>query len=130
MPDVVLAGHDVKITCDYDLDRQRLYQVKWYKGSHEFYRYSPSDRNRIKLFLVENLKVDVSLPSRATAFLFLLNVSTFQVQQSDENSVFLEDLHVDMTGKYTCEVSTEVTFETVRASGHMAVVGEDELQSS
>ena len=34
-------------------------QVKWYKGTHEFYRYSP--REEAKLFLVENLDVDVSV---------------------------------------------------------------------
>ena len=34
-------------------------QVKWYKGSHEFYRFSP--REEAKLFLVENLDVDVSM---------------------------------------------------------------------
>ena len=38
VPEVALAGHSVHLTCDYDLERQRLYQVKWYKGSHEFYR--------------------------------------------------------------------------------------------
>ena len=36
-------------------------QVKWYKGTHEFYRYSP--REEAKLFLVENLDVDVSVYS-------------------------------------------------------------------
>ena len=61
VPEVARSGHDVPLTCDYDLERQRLYQVKWYKGTHEFYRYSPSEKSRIKLFLVEDLKVDVSL---------------------------------------------------------------------
>ena len=36
-------------------------KVKWYKGTHEFYRYSP--REEAKLFLVENLDVDVSVYS-------------------------------------------------------------------
>ena len=38
VPEVAMAGHTVHLTCDYDLERQRLYQVKWYKGTHEFYR--------------------------------------------------------------------------------------------
>lgn len=35
----------------------------------------------------------------------------------------LKDLHVDMTGKYTCEVSTEGIFETVQGNAGMTVVG-------
>ena len=38
VPEVVKSGHDVVLNCDYDLQRQRLYMVKWYKGTHEFYR--------------------------------------------------------------------------------------------
>jgi hypothetical protein len=60
VPHVVQSGHDVPLTCDYDLERQRLYQVKWYKGTHEFYRYSPTEGQKVKLFLVDNLRVDVS----------------------------------------------------------------------
>ena len=66
VPEVAQAGHSVHLTCDYDLERARLYQVKWYKGSHEFFRYSPRDDRKIKLFLVENLHVDVSsLPNES-----------------------------------------------------------------
>ena len=54
------VGHTVHLTCDYDLERQRLNQVKWYKGSGEIYRYSPGEPERQKLFLVKNLNVDVS----------------------------------------------------------------------
>jgi hypothetical protein len=60
VPEMAQAGHNVHLTCDYDLERQRLYQVKWYKGSHEFYRYSPYEEQKSKTFLVENLHVDVS----------------------------------------------------------------------
>ena len=38
IPDVVRVGHDARLNCDYDLEGERLYQVKWYKGTHEFYR--------------------------------------------------------------------------------------------
>ncbi len=36
--------------------------------------------------------------------------------------VHLNSLHVDMTGRYTCEVSTEGIFETDRATADMNVV--------
>ena len=60
VPQVAQSGHDVSLTCDYDLERQRLYSVKWYKGSHEFYRFTPGDPEKLRLFLVENLHIDVS----------------------------------------------------------------------
>ena len=60
VPQMAQSGQSVVLTCDYDLERARLYQVKWYKGTHEFYRFSPYDEERTRLFLVENLDVDVS----------------------------------------------------------------------
>ena len=81
VPEVAQAGHTVRLTCDYDLERARLYQVKvypavkcsksvafkfsvqvkWYKGSHEFFRYSPFDEQKIKVFTVEGLNIDVRI---------------------------------------------------------------------
>ena len=57
---MAIVGHSVSLLCDYDLERQSLYQVKWYKGRHEFYRYSPGEHSKKKIFLVKNLDVDVS----------------------------------------------------------------------
>ena len=59
VPEMALAGAEVHMTCNYDLERARLYQVKWYKGNHEFYRYSPGELENKKLFLVKNLNIDV-----------------------------------------------------------------------
>ena len=47
----------------------------------------------------------------------------FQVRKSDDRTVVLNNLHVDMTGRYTCEVSTEGIFETVKESAKMTVIG-------
>ena len=35
----------------------------------------------------------------------------------------LKNLHVDMTGSYTCEVSTEGFFETALGKSNMTVIG-------
>lgn len=102
VPEVAKAGHTVRLTCDYDLQRARLYQVKWYKGSHEFFRYSPSEEQKIKVFTVEGLNIDL--------------------EQSDDRTVVLRDLPVDMTGRYTCEVSTEKIFETATKEANMTVI--------
>ena len=55
----------------------------------------------------------------------LMNTSLFlfQFHNSNDRTVVLKELHVDMTGRYTCEVSTEGIFETVKASAEMTVVG-------
>ena len=42
----------------------------------------------------------------------------------------LKSLHVDMTGRYTCEVSTEGIFETVKAAADMTVVGGSVLKDN
>ena len=60
--------------------------------------------------------------SAQTNHIFVLHGS-FQVERSDDRTVVLKDLHVDMTGKFTCEVSTEGIFETVKGSAEMTVVG-------
>ena len=46
-----------------------------------------------------------------------------QVSRSDERTVVLKNLHIDMTGLYTCEVSTEGIFETRQKSAKMTVIG-------
>lgn len=102
VPSAATVGTEVRLFCDYDLERQGLYQIKWYKGSHEFYRYSPGETTKKKSFLVNNLNVDV--------------------RKSDDRTVVLNNLHVDMTGRYTCEVSTEGIFETVKESAKMTVI--------
>ena len=67
VPDAVRAGTEVRLTCDYDLEVNRmaflvisdlslqgqtLQTVKWYKGSHEFYRYYPRNYPEPKKFFV------------------------------------------------------------------------------
>ena len=33
------VGESVLLKCDYDLQSEKLYSLKWYKDNHEFYRY-------------------------------------------------------------------------------------------
>ena len=56
-------------------------------------------------------------------YTYLIFFFKFQLQRSDEKNIYLWDLHVDMTGTYTCEVSTEGTFETVKETAKMNVIG-------
>ena len=38
VPSFAVYGKEAVLTCDYDLEGQALYSVKWYKNGLEFYR--------------------------------------------------------------------------------------------
>lgn len=43
VPESVENGSSVLLTCDFDLQGETLYSVRWYKNYVEFYRFLPSD---------------------------------------------------------------------------------------
>jgi len=103
VPDAVRAGTEVALNCDYDLQGQTLLTVKWYKGTHEFYRYHPGNYPDEKKYF--------ALPR-----LFL------NKQSCDDDTVVLRDVHADMSGYYTCEVTTAGLYETVQEKQYLLVV--------
>ena len=42
VPSYAIQGKEAVLSCDYDLEGQELYAVKWYKNGLEFYRFLPS----------------------------------------------------------------------------------------
>lgn len=60
-PPSVRRGQHATFICSYDLDGAPLYSVKFYRGNHEFYRYSPSELPTSKVFQFVGFNVDVSL---------------------------------------------------------------------
>lgn len=58
-PPVVQRGSDVILACLYELTDAPLYSVKWYRGRHEFYRYSPTETPATKIFPFAGINVDV-----------------------------------------------------------------------
>ena len=60
IPEVVEQNHEVTLKCNYNLDDQPLYALKYYRGIHEFYRYSPTENPTIKVFNFPWFDVDVS----------------------------------------------------------------------
>lgn len=62
VPPTVERGQNVMLYCNYDLDGAPMLSVKWYRGSHEFYRYSPGMVPATQTFLFPGLNVDVSTP--------------------------------------------------------------------
>ena len=60
IPNAIQSGRNVIMTCDYDLEDETLYSVKWYKGRREFFRYTPKEIPSIKIFNIPGIRVDVS----------------------------------------------------------------------
>lgn len=61
MPNAIQSGKNATLLCQYELDDDDLYSVKWYKGRHEFFRYTPKEIPSMKLFHYSNLHVDVRI---------------------------------------------------------------------
>lgn len=62
-PPSVRRGQHATFICSYDLGGAPLYSVKFYRGNHEFYRYSPSELPMSKVFQFVGFNVDVSIPA-------------------------------------------------------------------
>uniref|UniRef100_A0A1A9ZGZ8 Ig-like domain-containing protein n=1 Tax=Glossina pallidipes TaxID=7398 RepID=A0A1A9ZGZ8_GLOPL len=61
IPQAVKRGSNALLTCNYDMENDTLYSVKWYKGRREFYRYTPKENPAMKVFPSQSgLNVEVS----------------------------------------------------------------------
>ncbi|RZF35504.1 hypothetical protein LSTR_LSTR010195 [Laodelphax striatellus] len=112
VPAAVSPGDTVTLICNYDLEGEELYTVKWYKGREEFYRYIPKELPNTRVFPLPNVEVDMS--------------------RSGKDRVVLRKVGPDLAGKYRCEVSADApNFHTEVVSAHMQVIqkleGEPEL---
>ncbi|KAK3908325.1 B-cell receptor CD22 [Frankliniella fusca] len=59
-PLAVKAGTTVTLRCNYDLQDDTLYTVKWYKGRSEFFRFTPKELPNTQVFPLNGISVDVS----------------------------------------------------------------------
>lgn len=50
IPSAVKRGDNALLICNYDIENDTLYTVKWYKGRREFYRYTPKENPAGKIF--------------------------------------------------------------------------------
>ncbi|KAF2896384.1 hypothetical protein ILUMI_09791, partial [Ignelater luminosus] len=102
-PPVVERGETALLRCNYELEGKPLYSVKWYRGQREFYRYTPNEVPTTKVFLFAGLQVNLQL--------------------SDEHQVVLQNVDFNLSGNFTCEVSTDgPNFLTAMVSRNMSVV--------
>ncbi|XP_076234632.1 cell adhesion molecule 2 [Calliopsis andreniformis] len=103
VPTYTLRGKSALLECRYDLGRDKLYAISWYKDHEEFYRYLPRGEPTKHSYRVEGIQVDHS--------------------KSDHQQVLLLDTSLHSSGQYKCEVSAEApNFTSVSAEAKMEVV--------
>ncbi|CAL1266849.1 unnamed protein product [Larinioides sclopetarius] len=87
VPSLVVPGDSAILTCFYDLGKEKLYSVKWYKDHVEFFRFFPSLSPQYMAFPAPGLDIDLS--------------------KSSPNTVYLRNLTLQSEGQYTCQVSAD-----------------------
>lgn len=98
----MIQGDDATLRCFFDLEGDKLYSVKWYRGVFEFYRYTPSESPPIKKFKINGLRVRES--------------------DSYDTQVVLEQVPRSISGIFSCEVTADQpSFFTVIKSADLQV---------
>ena len=60
VPSYKFRGENAVLICQYDLEGEQLYSVKWYKDGNEFFRFIPGDQDKkITTFKLPGIQVDV-----------------------------------------------------------------------
>ncbi|KAL5283996.1 hypothetical protein ACFFRR_006330 [Megaselia abdita] len=102
-PPAVRRQQHVTLKCTYDLKNAPLYSVKFYRGSLEFYRFSPGELPHGKVFPFPGINVDLSL--------------------SNASQVVIRNVGFGLTGNFSCEVTADAPyFSTATAYAYMQVV--------
>ncbi|XP_064108702.1 uncharacterized protein LOC135217036 [Macrobrachium nipponense] len=102
IPFYKIRGEDAQLNCDYDLEGEPLYSVKWYKDDEEFYRYMPASNPPMNIFHRPGVTVETS--------------------RSNASRVVLTNLDFRSSGLYRCEISADDSFNTLNRFRRMMVV--------
>ncbi|XP_013176465.1 PREDICTED: uncharacterized protein LOC106124386 [Papilio xuthus] len=102
VPAHAAEGGEAILGCQFDMERDILYSVKWYKDGREFYRYVPDSQHPISHFATPGVMVDV--------------------RRSSSTVVTLVHLTRESAGLYRCEVSGEAPlFATVHEEKYITI---------
>ncbi|XP_058065683.1 uncharacterized protein LOC131215311 [Anopheles bellator] len=103
VPMAVPLGTSATLVCECDLSDEDLYSVKWYKGKHEFFRYTSKEIPSIKIFPKAGISVNVNL--------------------SNASHLVLDGIEPLSSGRYSCEITEAApSFHTKIATRTMHVV--------
>ncbi|CAB4060472.1 unnamed protein product [Lepeophtheirus salmonis] len=102
IPEHIQKGQTADLTCSYNLGGDTLYSVKWYKGRHEFFRYMPHEYPAVKIFPVKGMKINMTA--------------------SDQTRVVIEDVQINFSGTYLCEVTVTPSYYALMQFANMTVI--------
>ncbi|XP_001603362.2 uncharacterized protein LOC100119624 isoform X2 [Nasonia vitripennis] len=103
IPELVEHGHEAILRCSYELEDAPLYSLKWYRGTYEFYRYSPNEKPATKIFNFTWIEVNPN--------------------NSNESQVTIQNVDFPLSGNFSCEVTTDApTFSTASSVKTLTVV--------
>ncbi|XP_045449122.1 uncharacterized protein LOC123657645 [Melitaea cinxia] len=86
-PSTVIKGATAALICHRDMQGAPLYSVKWYRGNHEFFRYTPLEVPETKVFGLPGIYVDMN--------------------RSNGTQVLLRRLELGLAGNFSCEVTAD-----------------------
>lgn len=83
LPEAVVQGDSVTLRCDYDLEDQNLYSIKWFRDESEFYQFVPKEIPATKVFDVDGVKIKVDVSATTSICIFSVagvsNLGVFSV---------------------------------------------------
>ncbi|KAJ8679212.1 hypothetical protein QAD02_014999, partial [Eretmocerus hayati] len=86
----------------YDIGEDQLYSVSWYKDNEHIYSYS-TRHSKKQVFDVEGVQINA--------------------RKSNHKDLFLQNVSVNSTGYYACEVNTDSPpFRSVKGESYMEVM--------
>ncbi|XP_054165111.1 uncharacterized protein LOC128962735 [Oppia nitens] len=100
-PDYIRFGDPLWLNCSCDLPIQSIYSIKWFKNNHEFYRYIVSDAKPKTFYNTTGIYPDTS----STEF----------------GNIHMTQTDFQTEGSYRCEISSEVSFQTIHESKDIRV---------
>ncbi|XP_035715270.1 uncharacterized protein LOC110859370 [Folsomia candida] len=110
-PTPIAEGDDLTMNCRFKVDQNSsIYQVKWYKGNREIFRYTQKESPPKKSFPLSHVIVDE--------------------KQSDMNKLVLRKVPLALRGVISCEVSFEPSFQTIIKTSQLLVVSKPKTRPS
>ncbi|RVE53343.1 hypothetical protein evm_001913 [Chilo suppressalis] len=101
-PPTVIRGGTAALICSRDMQGAPLYSVKWYRGNHEFYRYTPLDDKPVQVFGLPGISVDLN--------------------NSNGSQVVIKRMDLSLAGNFSCEVTADSNFATQIANKFVDVI--------
>ncbi|XP_064102351.1 uncharacterized protein LOC135212655 [Macrobrachium nipponense] len=103
VPPRVQAGETVQLSCLFDLEGKKLYSLNWWRGSEQFFQFSPNSQEKVVIYDSPGIEIDKD--------------------RSGREVVVLRNVSRATAGKFKCEVLADYpSFEKDIESTSMEVI--------